>query len=613
MAPATSKPLGRTYFSRTTAIVVVLISLTVLTGWFWDIDYLKSVMPDYPSMKPNTAVAFVFTAFSLLCFTFRSRGARWIDATVIFGVVVYLIGSLTLAEYILGKDFGIDQLLLPVSETGGNNNLLGRMSPHSALNFSIIGVTLALLTGKSFIQRVSEFLTFAVLISTFGSFLGHLYGAEQLYGISNYNSMAIHTGGLFFLSSLGLLAVNPNSQITKLLISGSLGGKTARKLLPTVILVPTIVGWLRVIGQERGLYDTGFGSALTIFVCVVLMFSLVLFFCSAIHRTDKRRLMAEEEIKAKERRYRDLFDYGQGMICIHDLAGVIITVNPATFLSLGYEIESMVGNKLSEFLPAENKHQFEAYLRKVVNEGLASGYFSLIGKDGKVVVWRYHNILVSEPDAEPYILGHAQDVTELLSAQKQLKNLSVTDELTGLYNRRGFTTMAEQQIRLERHEGTARGLTLMFADMDGLKKINDIYGHEAGSNAIIALSKIFTSALRDSDLVARWGGDEFVILAIGSQDKNAELMSERINRMLDEYNAQRLRPYKLACSIGVAPIPLKGNRSFENILAEADEAMYAEKRRRKATDESLAESEFIMPPNSKAQSTIDLRGQNPLT
>lgn len=156
-------------------------------------------------------------------------------------------------------------------------------------------------------------------------------------------------------------------------------------------------------------------------------------------------------------------------------------------------------------------------------------------------MWRYDSIVVSEPDKEPYVIGHAQEVTELIAAQKQLKNLSLTDELTGLYNRRGFLTLAEQQIKLERHEGTARGLTLMFADMDGLKTINDVHGHEAGSDAIEALSRIFKAALRDSDIVARWGGDEFVILAIGSHDEDAELMTDRICRMIDEYNAESFR------------------------------------------------------------------------
>jgi two-component system cell cycle response regulator len=169
-----------------------------------------------------------------------------------------------------------------------------------------------------------------------------------------------------------------------------------------------------------------------------------------------------------------------------------------------------------------------------------------------------------------------------MKVQNQLERTSLTDELTGLYNRRGFLTLVEQQLKLESHVSTARGLTLMFADMDGLKKINDTYGHEAGSDAIQTLARVVKSVVRSGDIVARLGGDEFVILSIGSNDETTELVSDRIQRSLDEYNARSGKPYKVACSIGVAPVRLDGTRTFEEIIAEADEAMYAEKQRRKA-------------------------------
>jgi len=272
----------------------------------------------------------------------------------------------------------------------------------------------------------------------------------------------------------------------------------------------------------------------------------------------------------------------------------------------------MVGRNLREFLLVENLPQFDAYLREVENHGLSQGLLALSAKGGQRHIWRYHNIVVSETDKQPYVLGHAQDVTELIEAQKQLKNLSLTDDLTGLYNRRGFLAMAEQQIRLERHEGTARGLTFMFADMDGLKRLNDIYGHEAGSDAIKDLAKIFSAALRDSDLVARWGGDEFVILAIGSQDQGSDLMKERISRMIDEFNLTSERRYALSCNIGVAPIPVDGNQPFESVLAKADEAMYAEKRRRKAAREEDPKPLRVAPPHENLLTALDLSNRGPL-
>jgi diguanylate cyclase (GGDEF)-like protein len=130
----------------------------------------------------------------------------------------------------------------------------------------------------------------------------------------------------------------------------------------------------------------------------------------------------------------------------------------------------------------------------------------------------------------------------------------------------------------------------MFADMDGLKKINDTLGHEAGSEAIQTLARIVKSVVRSGDLVARWGGDEFVILSIGAGDENIQLMSDRIQDRLEQYNASSGRPFRVACSIGVAPVVIDGSRTFEAVIAEADEAMYEEKKRRKAGREANSES-----------------------
>lgn len=565
------------------AAAILIVALIVLAGWFFDIVYLKSILPDYPEMKPNTAVAFAVVGVGLLFLTMTDRGGRPSYTAIICGVVVCLIGALTLCEYITGFDFGIDNYLIPISNNGERGVLEGRMSPHSALNFTILGISLALLNGRQFLQKINEVLVFLVSMTTFAALLGLLYGAQRFYGAPTYNSMALHAAGLFFLCSFGFLAANTQSRIVRLVTSDSLGGTAARRLFPAVVLIPTVLGWLRVIGQERGLYDTGFGAALTISSSVFLMFAIIYFYSETVHLVDQRRKKAEKELAGREARYRDLFDQSQGLICIHDLNGILSAVNPAGYKSLDFDLDEMMGRSIRDFMPEAARFQFDVYLRTVETDGRAEGSLPLVSKNGRQLVWRYHNILIAEADKEPYVLGHAQDVTEHLEAEKALKNLSLTDDLTGLYNRRGFQTMAEQQIKLEQHESTARGLILMFADLDGLKQINDVHGHEVGSDAIIQFSRILSAAMRSSDIISRWGGDEFVMLTIGLRDENAEMMSERISRKIREYNSTSGKPYKIACSIGVAPIPPDGSRTFESIIAEADKAMYAEKKRRKET------------------------------
>ena len=562
-------------------------SLLILVGWVLDIAPLKTVVPGFPEMKPNTAIAFMIASFGIgLAIKTESNFRR--DLSVISGAFVYLIGAITLGEYLAGASMGAPTMFFPASGVIGGQAFSGHMSPHTAFSLVLLGVSLIFLNGSRRVKRASEFFAVLLAITTYAVILGYFYKAEHLFGVSRTNAMAVPTVVLFFLCSLGLLVANPASETAKIATSASLGGSAMRRLLPAIVLVPTFLGWLRLLGQEYGLYDTPSGAVLTTFSSVVLMFCILLYFSSTVHRADRSRAKAERDLIEKEQRYRDLFDYSQGMISIHDLSGKLLTVNPATVSSLGYEVEEIVGRNLFEFVSDEHKPGVALFLRQIENEGLSDGLLPIIAKNGQEFIWRYHSILVEEPGKEPFVIGHAQDVTELIAAQKELKNLTLTDDLTGLYNRRGFLTMAEQQLKLERHEGTARGLILLFADMDGLKKINDIHGHEAGSEAIIALARIIHSALRSADIVARWGGDEFVVLTIGSNDENAETMLDRIQNRISGYNAASGKPYTIACSIGVAPIIAEDRLGLEEILAEADLAMYAEKRRRKAQQEAFS-------------------------
>ncbi len=169
----------------------------------------------------------------------------------------------------------------------------------------------------------------------------------------------------------------------------------------------------------------------------------------------------------------------------------------------------------------------------------------------------------------------------LQTANDDLRNLSLTDELTGLFNRRGFMFHAEQQLRLFRSRKTDRGLWLMLADMDGLKKINDTHGHEEGSFAIIEMSEILRKSFRDSDVLARFGGDEFVVLVINALDNVSEKVGDRLERNLAEYNSQSAKDYRLSISYGLIEIRYDDVTSIEEAINLADDAMYEHKRVRK--------------------------------
>ena len=159
---------------------------------------------------------------------------------------------------------------------------------------------------------------------------------------------------------------------------------------------------------------------------------------------------------------------------------------------------------------------------------------------------------------------------------RELRSLALTDDLTGLYNRRAFLALAGQQLRVTRR--TAQSLLLFFADLDNLKEINDVYGHREGDAAIVRAADALEQTFRNSDVIARLGGDEFAVLALeASCDHNAIL--RRLDKTLKGSNAADSR-YRLSLSVGVARFDPKRPVSLGKFIATADEAMYEEKKNR---------------------------------
>lgn len=171
-----------------------------------------------------------------------------------------------------------------------------------------------------------------------------------------------------------------------------------------------------------------------------------------------------------------------------------------------------------------------------------------------------------------------RDLMQRRERARTLRDLSFTDELTGLYNRRGFLLLAEQGVKAARREG--RGLLLLFADMDGLKRINDEHGHDEGSRAITAAGGVLRRTFRDSDVIARLGGDEFVVLVVDSAGKGPEYFMERLSEGLGRHNEQSGTPYRVSMSVGSARVD--GTLTIEEAISRADELMYQNKRRKGA-------------------------------
>ncbi len=161
----------------------------------------------------------------------------------------------------------------------------------------------------------------------------------------------------------------------------------------------------------------------------------------------------------------------------------------------------------------------------------------------------------------------------------QLNQLSLTDELTGLYNRRGFMSLAQNNLSLAQRMG--KHGVIIFTDLDGLKTINDTYGHDAGDWAIKEISIILKKSFRSTDIIARMGGDEFTIFMVDSSMAQLGLYQKRIEKLLIDCNRNSHKPYKISISIGSIPFQPDNKTTIENLLKEADKILYIQKKKRK--------------------------------
>lgn len=183
----------------------------------------------------------------------------------------------------------------------------------------------------------------------------------------------------------------------------------------------------------------------------------------------------------------------------------------------------------------------------------------------------------NDPDDQTLRIAHHPAVWSAVRQtllDRELRYLALTDDLTCLYNRRGFFAAATQQLKVAHRN--ARGLLLFYCDVDNLKKINDSYGHREGDLALIRAADALEQAFRDSDVLARLGGDEFVALALEVTPKDQGVILRRLRTSLRKASAEESR-YQLSLSVGVARFDPKSAVSLGDLMAKADRAMYEDK------------------------------------
>jgi diguanylate cyclase (GGDEF)-like protein/PAS domain S-box-containing protein len=281
-----------------------------------------------------------------------------------------------------------------------------------------------------------------------------------------------------------------------------------------------------------------------------------------------------------------LLDHLSTGVVFSDRGGDVQIVNRAMGMLLGMSNPAeLVGTSVDDVASSTRFEETDAVTRLIAQRSVAR--VPVIGdrlelRNGRILERDY--LPVDMRGGFGGDLWCYRDVTDRERARAQLaeqanslRELTMRDELTQLNNRRGFMILGEQQIKLA--DRASRPVAVFFVDLNGMKSINDRYGHEEGDRALLDCAQILRQTFRDSDVIARLGGDEFVVLATECPVANVTTVRDRLLAGIELFNGDPGRRYGLSMSIGVVSYhpPSSSPRSIEQLLVEADERMYEEK------------------------------------
>lgn len=415
------------------SMIVFLVGSLAFIGWIFDIDILKSVLPGTVSMKANTALCFMMAGISLwLGVTAGSTRTHRLQQAC--GIIVSLIGLLTLSQYLFGWNCGIDQLLFKDPINDGFTLFPGRMAPNTALNFSLLGIGLLFLDWETHSGRhpAQFFIIPASIISLLG-LVGYFYGAAGFYRLLNYTPMAINTVVAFSILCIAMLISRPDAGPMGIITKSGIGGHMARRLLPVVFIATIALGWLGLEGENVGLYDYKLGLSLVVIAILIFVTSMILVVARTLNLIDSERLRFEQELNQtisnleriviertqkltiSESFYRSLTENSLVGVFQISLKGEILFANRTLVCMLGFDsLEAYT----SEDMLARYRTPFDNqdFLERLARDGKVEAFETvLLTRNDEP-----RDVLISANLYSDHIIGNLIDITERNQMEKEL-------------------------------------------------------------------------------------------------------------------------------------------------------------------------------------------------
>ncbi|MGS0753544.1 PAS domain S-box protein [Roseateles sp. GG27B] len=347
-------------------MIVLLAGVAALTGWALDIAVLKSALPNFAAMKPNTALAFVAAGCALALH--RHHGLRLGCAAL-----VTLLGGLSLAQDLSGVDFGVDQLLFDEAASAAQTLRPGRMSPITAANLILLGGALALLgCRRAALHWVGEALALLALALALPALIGYVYGSESFYPLRGFGSMAPHAALVLPLLGLGILCARADG-LAGTFIGPSLSGQVARRLLAMALIAPLLLGALLRFGEPSEIFDST--QNIAVFAAAMMMV-LVLASARLVRALAMSDTQGRQALIARAR-LALIVECSDDAIISEAVDGTILSWNAGAERMYGYTAEEAVGRTGALLIPQERRQEEEEVLQRL-RRGLAVGTYDTL-------------------------------------------------------------------------------------------------------------------------------------------------------------------------------------------------------------------------------------------
>lgn len=283
-----SVKLSGQFFIRVASIFAMFVCSMALLGWIFDIALLRSLLPGFPATKVNAAIALFCCAMALWLLQGKTRILSY-RSSQFCAVIAIMIGAITLAEYQLDWN-GIDELLFTDLESRAKGIPPGRPALNTALAICFIGAALLLIDHKTrYGGMPAQWLALAAGFIAFVNLFGYTYRTQDLPPVSPFYSFSLGSTLVILVLVAGILYTRPNHGFMAIITSKSVAGLMARRLLPAILVIPPVLGSLRIMGERAGYYDAIFGLALFDEINIIIFTIFIFINIHALHNSDTER------------------------------------------------------------------------------------------------------------------------------------------------------------------------------------------------------------------------------------------------------------------------------------------------------------------------------------